>query len=171
METTKSSSGNKTIWWVAGGCIVVLVCVLVLTFSGVGGLVWLGSQSPDNVSITLNVPIEINAGESFEIEVTITNTTAVTLELNSIDFSMNYLTGFLVEETTPPYTETRQYDDLGGGETFQTYYFRRAVTPGETLTIVFKARALTEGDYRGSLDVCIDSEINCKSDIVRTVVK
>jgi len=171
METTNTSGGNKTIVWIAVGCLALLACVVVAFFSGIGGLYWIGSQTPDNADILVNIPSEVNSGESFQIEVVVTNTSRTTIVVSSIDISLNYLSGFLIEGTTPPYAETSQYSSIGGGETFQTYYFHRSLAPEESLTIVFNGRALAIGDYRGNVDVCIDSEFNCKSDIARTIVR
>ena len=43
--------------------------------------------------------------------------------------------------------------------------------PGETLTIVFHGRAVLSGDYTGTIMVCINSDFNCKTNIVRTIIR
>lgn len=169
METT--NSGNKTLIWIAVGCLVVLVCILAVFLFGFGGLMWLGSQSPENASVRVTAPISASVGEDVEILVTVTNTSDKDMELSSIDFSLNFLNGFTVSKVEPPYTEISQYDALGGGETFQTYYFYQTVAPGETLTLVFHAQAVTAGDFSGDVDVCIDSDFNCVTNIPRTVIE
>ena len=171
MEAAKPGNTQKVVLWITIGCLSLLVCGIVGIVSGVGGLAWIGSQSPQNVNIDLNTPVEVLAGESLTFEISITNVGTESVVLNSIDISTNYLGGFQVLETDPPYIEATQYDALGGGETFQTYYFQIPISAGENLTIVFHAQALTEGDFSGLVDVCIDSEINCESDIARTIVK
>jgi len=170
-NTNTMSRGNKTAVWLAVGCLSILACIVIAVVTGFGGLYWLGSQSPENAGVRLDFPIEINAGEDFQFEIAVTNTSAAAMELSSIDISLNYLNGFLVKGTTPPYSETSQFDALGGGETFQTYYYYQPIAPGETLTVIFDARTLLAGDYQGGVDVCIDSDFNCVSNIVRTIVK
>ncbi len=170
MDMSNSNNGNKTILWIAGGCLAILICAAIVIFGGFGGLMWLGSQTPDNANIQLQVPAEVSADNVVELKAVITNIGAEPLEVSSIDIGMKYLNGFFIESTSPPYSETNQYDGLDG-ETFQTYYFYVTVAPGESLTIVFHARAVGKGDFSGNFDVCIDSDYTCRTDIVRTIVK
>ncbi|MCI0553618.1 MAG: hypothetical protein L0287_21945 [Anaerolineae bacterium] len=171
METTTSSGGNKTILWIAGGCLAVLVCALAIVIFGFGGLAWLGSQTAENVTVQLDIPTEAQTGDTLEFSITITNISGQTAELISIDFSMNYLGGIVIENSSPPYARTDQFDALGGGETFQSFYFNRSIAPDETFTITFNGKATFSGDYTGSVDVCIDSEFNCTRNITRTIIK
>ena len=170
MENTNSGN-KKTMTWIAVGCLVVIVCILAVVLFGFGGLMWLGSQSPENANVQVTAPISAAVGEDVEILVTITNTSDKAMELSSIDFSLNFLNGFTVSQVEPPYTETSQYDALGGDETFQSYYFYRTIAPGETLRIVFNAKAVLSGDFSGNVDVCIDSDFNCVTNIPRTVIE
>jgi hypothetical protein len=170
MENTNSGN-NKTMIWIAVGCLVVLVCILAVVLFGFGGLMWLGGQTPENASVQVTAPISAKVGEDVEILVTVTNTSDKDMELSSVDFSLNFLNGFTISQVEPPYTETSQYDALGGGETYQTYYFYRPIAPGETLRIVFTAQAVLAGDYSGDVDVCIDSDFNCMTNVPRTVIE
>ena len=77
----------------------------------------------------------------------------------------------LVETTDPLYINTFEYSPVGGGELFQTYAFNMSIAPGETLTIVFHGRAVLSGDYTGTIMVCINSDFNCKTNIVRTIIR
>ena len=171
METTNSSGGNKTILWIAGGCLALIVCLLAVVILGFGGLAWLGSQTPQYTGVMLDSPLEAAVGDPIELRVSVENSGSTPMQLMSIDISLNYLNGIAIDHTDPAFTESSQFDALGGGETFQTFYFHRSIAPGETLTILFSGVAVSAGDYSGSLDVCIDSEFNCATNIVRTVIK
>jgi len=165
------SNGNKTIIWVAVGCFVLVACIVAVFIFGFGGLVWLGLQTPENAEINVDTPIQVSEGDNVEIRVLVTNTSSTALEVFGIDISMNYLDGFIVTQTSPPYSDSRQFDSLGGGETYQSYYFYRQVLPGESLSIVFHARAVRVGDFSGDLDVCIDSDYTCATNVIRTLVR
>ena len=169
MEQTKSN--NKTYLWIGGGCLVILACVIAVFIFGFGGLVWLGLQSPDNVNVSVDSPISANVGEDIEIRITVTSTSSESLELSSIDFSMNFLSGFTITDVNPPYSDIGQYNVPGGGETFQTYYFYRNIAPGDTIVLTFSGKAVLQGDFSGIIDVCIDSDFNCESNIARTLIR
>lgn len=157
--------------WVAVGCLAVIVCIVVVILFGFGGLMWLGSQSPENADVKVSTPPNTSVGDDIQIQVAVTNTGSEVLEISSIDISLDYLNGFTITQVTPVYSDIGQYDSLGGGETFQTYYFHLPVEPGITLTIIFDAKAVIPGDFSGIVDVCIDSDFNCVTSIPRTVVK
>lgn len=169
MENT--SGANKTFLWIAVGCLAVIVCILAVVLFGFGGLYWLGSRIPENVNVRVAAPTNAAVGDDVKIRISITNTGSEAMELSSIDISLNYLNGFNITQVDPPYSDVSQYDSLGGGETFQTYYFYLNVEPGEVLTITFIGKAVLPGDFRGSIDVCIDSDFNCATSISRTLIK
>lgn len=171
MQTTNSSGGKKTILWIAGGCLAVIVCALAVVVFGFGGLAWLGSQTPTNTDVVIGVPLEAAVGDQIELTVSIANSGSTAMQLMSIDISLNYLNGIAIDHTDPAFTESSQFNALGGGETFQTFYFHQSIAPGNTLTILFNGVAVAAGDYSGSVDVCIDSDFNCATNIVRTVIK
>lgn len=171
MDSLDNRKNNKTLLWIGGGCLVILICIVAVVALGTGGLMWLGSQTPENIDVSIDTPISSEVGDAVEFMVNVTNTGTAPIELNSIDISLNYLKGFNIEYTTPPFTETSQYDALGTDEIFQTFYFSQSIDPGETLSIILNGQAILTGDYTGELDVCIDSEFNCKTNIVRTIIK
>jgi len=166
-----TNRGNKTVLWIAVGCLILIVCVLAVVLLGFGGLLWIGSRTPENVAIMLDAPVSVSAGEDVQIQISVTNTSTDVLELSSIDLSLNYLGGFSITQVTPPYSDTNQYNTLSGDETFQTYYFHQPIEPGATLTIILAGTAVLPGDYSGNIDVCIDSDFNCLTNIPRTVIK
>src|SRR5512140_2547315 len=100
--------------------------------------------------------------------VAVTNISTTPVELTEVDFTTDYLHGFVIETTNPLYTDSYQYSALGGGETYQTYFFKKPIAPGETLTVTFNGKAVIRGDYSGMVGVCINSTVNCKNNAVRT---
>jgi len=140
-------------------------------FLGFGGLSWIGSLYADEVNVTLDFPSEIQNGDGFEFTISIANVSARTVKVESIDFSMNYLDGILIEDTKPPTTNIDQYDALGGGETFQSFYFNESIAPNETFIVIFYAKAIRAGDYNGTVDVCINLFFNCQNNVARTIIK
>jgi hypothetical protein len=171
MESAVSKSSNKTLLWIGGGCLAILVCGVALFVFGFGGLYWLGSQTAEEVTVNWGFPTDMNLDETFGLRIAITNVSSAPAELLNVDFSTNYLKGVLIETTDPPYINTFEYSPVGGGEFFQTYSFNMPIAPGETLTIAFNGRAVLTGDLSGTIMVCINSAINCKTNIVRTIIK
>jgi hypothetical protein len=171
METSGSKQGNKTLLWVAGGCLAVLVCVVAVFLFGFGGLYWLGSQVAKEVDISWEIPTRMNMDENFEFRIAVTNISDTAVNLIGVDFTANYLRGFLVEATDPPYSDTFQYPSLAGGEIFQAFTFNKRIAPGETLTIGFNGKAVIRGDFNGTVVVCINSSFNCRNSLVRTIIK
>ena len=51
-----AQSDNKTMIWIAVGCLAVIVCIVVVILFGFGGLMWLGSQSPKNADAKVSTP-------------------------------------------------------------------------------------------------------------------
>ena len=171
MVSSTASSRNKTLLWIGGGCLIILVCVLAVFLFGFGGLYWLGSQVADEVDVSWDIPTGMEVGENFEFKIAVTNITTIPVELVEIDFNTNYLRGFLIESTAPQYIDIFEFTPLAGGELFQTYSYKKSIAPGEMLTITFNGRAVVSGDYNGTILVCIDSVFNCRSNIVRTIIQ
>lgn len=171
MESSRSNGRNKTLIWIAGGCAAILICALAVFLFGFGGLYWLGSQTAQEVTVSWDMPTGIDIDEIFEFKIIITNVSAIPVRLVSIDFSTNYLRGFLMETTDPLHTNTLQYTPWGGGETFQAYSFENPIASGKSLTVVFNGKTVISGDYSGTVAVCINSTLNCKLNIVRTIVR
>ncbi|HXG23819.1 MAG TPA: hypothetical protein VNJ09_04630 [Chthonomonadales bacterium] len=170
METSGSKKRNRTLLWIAGGCLGILVCVLVVFLFGFGGLYWLGTQMAEEVEIGWAIPTGLSVGEDFEFRIVVTNVSAAPVEVLQIDFSAGYLRGFLIETTTPPYLDVFEYTPLGGGELFQSYSFRKLLEPGAEFTFAFNGRAIRTGDFSGTVLVCISSAFNCRTNVVRTIV-
>lgn len=171
VEPSGPRRGNKTLVWIAGGCLAILVCGLAVFLFGFGGLYWLGTQVAEEVTVSWEIPTGINVDENFEFRIAVTNISTASVNLIGVDFNTNYLRGFLVETTDPLYTDTYQYPALGGGELFQTYSFNAPIAPGETLSIGFNGKTVIRGDFNGTVVVCINSTFNCRTNVVRTIIK
>jgi hypothetical protein len=167
-----TQANDKKIYiWVGVGCLVLVACILAVIVFGFGGLLWIGSQSPDNAAIKVDVPINSNVDDNVEINIAITNTSAESIKLVSVDISQNYLDGFTIVQSDPPFIEAYQFDNPLTHETFQTYNFDQMIEPDNTLVIVMEGSAILTGDFSGNIDVCIDSTFNCSSNIIRTVIE
>jgi hypothetical protein len=171
MELSVSKSSNKTVLWIVGGCLAILICGLAGFLFGFGGLYWLGSQVADEVNVDWEIPAGVEVDANVEFKIRITNVTPDPVQLVDIDLPTDYLHGFLIETTDPVYIDTYEYTEFGGEQTFQTYSFNQSIDPGETLTVTFSGKAIVAGDYSGTVAVCINSSVNCKNDVVRTIIK
>jgi len=171
MENTTDNNNNKVFIWIAVGCLGIIACAVAVVIFGFGGLVWLGSKTPDDVTTSVDVPVNAEVGDDFKFTVRITNTGSDSITLTSVDISLNYLAGFVVSETDPPYIATSQYDALGGGETFQAYKFEMPIPAGETIIITFFSQAVHPGDFSGTFYMCVENDFNCATNVGRTIIK
>ena len=122
---------------------------------------------PENVTIAADAPIEVERGESFEIKASVTNTAPKTQKLVALDIAHEYLEGVAILSSEPDYSSTM---DVPIDNT-TSYVFDLDLSPGESATVVFQARALHSGDFRGDIDFCINSEYDFISKSIRTVVR
>ncbi len=167
MENSNGTTAKVAIW-IGVGCLVLVVCLMVGAISGVGGLVWL-TQAPDDIAVNVNAPVQVDIGDEFLIEVQVINNSTQPSELSSIDISMEYLDGIVISSSTPAFESTDQYESFG--IVYQTYYFHQAIAPGGSLTVTFIGEAIAVGDYAGEIDVCVDSDLSCINNILRTIVR
>jgi hypothetical protein len=162
---------SNTTRWVIIGCASVFAIILCCAAAVVGGLYWLGSLSTDDkAQINVTALSSVEQGQEYAITVEIRNISGREITLDSVDISRNLLNGFIIQTVEPSYLETYEYGGLGG-EIYQTYLFQAVIPPGESLTVIFKGEAILSGDFNGEIDVCIDSSFNCKTDVIRTIVK
>ena len=162
---------DNTTRWVIIGCVSVFAVVFCCATVVVGGLYWLGSLSTDDkAQINVTAPSSVEQGQEYVITVDIQNISEQEITLESVDINKNLLNGFVIETVEPSYIETYEYGGLGD-EIYQTYFFQAAIPPRGSLTVTFKGAAVLSGDFSGEIDVCIDSSFNCKTDIIRTLVK
>jgi hypothetical protein len=163
---------NKTMTWIGIGCVALcILAVAAFVVLGAGGIAWLSGLTPKDIEVTVDHPAQIERGEEIAIEIRITNTGPAAQQLVSIDFSMNYLDGIVIDRSEPDHTHTTQFDALGGGESFLSYYFDRSIAPGETLLVAFTGTAIHEGDFAGDISICVNSEYQCMNAAARTLIR
>lgn len=164
-------SENKTQRWVIIGCVSVAVILFCCAASVIGGLYWLGSQTTDGLAqIDVNAPTSVEQGQEYVITVEINNVSGEDITLNSIDIQATLLDGFIINTVEPSYIETYEYG-FSESDIYQTFSFLTAIPPGESLSVTFTGEAVIAGDFSGEFDVCIDSSVNCKTEVIRTIVR
>lgn len=161
---------NNTNKWIISGCVLLVVFIACCSTAIVGGLIWLGSLSTDGkAQINVTAPTSVEQGQAYAITVEIVNITEQSIMLDSVDISSELLRGFIIQNVEPFYIETYEYGL--GEERYQTYAFQTTIPAGGRLTVKFEGEAVALGDFSGEIDVCIDSSFNCKTDIVRMLVR
>jgi len=167
----QNSGGDKTLKWFGIGCGTALVLAFCCFAMMVGAIIWLASLTPDEkVQVNVNTPINLEQGRAFEMTITVTNISDQPIELDSIDISDSYLSGFIIRSATPRYNSVDQFDGVGG-DSYQTYYFGTMIPPGESLPVTFSGETVLSGDFSGNIDVCIDSIFTCTTNFVRTIIE
>lgn len=162
---------DQKLLWVGGGCLGgCLLSFLIFALFSVGGIAWLINLPPEDVELTLEHPIQVSNGDEVTIEIEIKNTADVPQQLNSIDFSMNYLEGLVIDEADPQFGSTNLYDSFAPTESFMTYYFDQTIPAGGSLLVRFSATAVMEGDFSGQITVCVNSPMECLEKSARTVI-
>ena len=131
------------------------------------GLFLNGCAYPEDITVVVEAPTQATVGEPFELIVKIKNESSEPQTLISIDVGTDYLEGILLEESTPAYVQSWSFDLLG----FMSFDYKMEVAPGESLEVVYLMNPFNPGDYSGSVDVCINNEMDCVYNIVRTVVE
>jgi len=149
---------------IAAGCGAVIVCVVAALI--IGGF-WFGSsiKEPTDVTVDVNIPLQIRKGQGFIIFVTINETSGKAQELDSIDIEDAYLEGIAVERTDPAFRES--YSIFG----YQSYDFMREIPANGELVVRFYSFALRTGDFSGEMDICINGPGNCLTRPLRTVIE
>ena len=161
------ANGNRGIIIAIGvGCLALLVCGVIAGVALTGGFTLLGSAiaEPENVEWGFIAPNSVAVGETFSVLVRVRNTAQENQVLDSIDITLDYLAGILIDSADPMFTET--YEIVG----YQSYTFERTIPPGTELMIQFRALARDAGDYLGEMDICINGPGNCTTKTIQTSV-
>ena len=170
MENEQNTRAGKIALWAGGGCLVLMIGMVLGCVLGVGGIVWL-TLPPENVTVSVDAPIQIYNGDEVEFTVNVTNEGTDTIEIVGVDIGAEYLDGIAIISATPAYTDVLPPDETAWGGAFQNYYFSIPLAPGESASITFTGTTIATGDYGGHLDICIDSDFSCIPKVIRTVVK
>jgi hypothetical protein len=154
---------NKEILLIGCGIVVLISVILVGLF--LGWIVYV-SQDVKGVSISINVPLEVIVGNTFEMVVNVKNERGKkALALSDIDLGEEYLAGFVVVSTEPPATSSMRIPFVGG----MSYTFDVSIPAGEVRSFAFTLRAEQTGIYRGDVDICEGSRFATST--AQTVVK
>jgi hypothetical protein len=145
-----------------GAAILVFIPLAILSPVPAGA-----EDSPQNIEVSVQAPLRVKDGESFEIRARVRNTADEVQTLVDLDFSDRYLNGIAIESASPRFSEGTSYPEE---HTF-SYTFNLPVQPGAEAEIVLQARAVSPGDYSAELDFCINSPTSYLSYPIRTIVK
>jgi hypothetical protein len=170
MENEQKFDTGKIALWTGVGCIVLVIGMVLGCALSIGGLLWL-SRAPQNITVSVDAPIQIDNGDNVEFIVHVTNDGTETVTITGINLGANYLDGIAIESVTPAYDEVFPPVESAFGENFQNYNFSILISPAETVSVTFNGTAIASGDYGGSLDICIDSNFSCLPKVIRTVVR
>src|SRR3990170_5564107 len=119
---------------------------------------------PTDIQISIVGPGTVKVGETFDLLVRVTNTSAEAQSLDSIDFGEEYLAGISILSADPSFSGSFEYPG------FYSYTFERSIPAGGELAVQFQAQAEQSGDFEGPLDICINSPVNCMNETVSTSV-
>ena len=158
---------KKVIIGLGIGCAVLCIASIIIVLIAGGVLIKWGLREPENISISVDTPVQVTKDESVIIEVQMENTATESQLLHSIDISSEYLAGIAIKEANPPFVESFLIPLFD----IQSYTFEQEISPGTTLVLQFFGVAVKTGDFSGSIDVCINSGGICTSFAARTVVE
>ncbi len=170
MENEQKLDGGKIALWTGAGCIVLVIGMLLGCALSIGGILWI-SRAPENITVLVDAPIQIDNGDDVEFIIHVTNDGTETVTITGVNLSANYLDGITIESVVPVYDAVIPPVESAFGEDFQNYNFSISIAPGETASVTFTGTAVASGDYGGSLDICINSGFSCVPKVIRTVVR
>ncbi len=135
--------------------VTAAISVVVTSALWIGGIAvayrfFVGNPPPFVISI--EAPGETTLGEIVTLSARVSNPTDESLQLGSIDVYDSLLDGFAVVQIEPgPEERTHTLD-------FSTFYFSKALGPGETLGFSLVLKAVQPGIWTGDVDFCTPSE-------------
>lgn len=157
-------SGAK---WIVIGVASLVGALVLCCGGGIGLLIYLSMQTPEDITVATDVPVYVEAGEQFAFTITVQNTASEPQTLNSIDISESYLDGITIRSTSPAYSQSIPIPIAD----MQSYEFHRTIPAGGSLDVTFNATALQPGDYSGGVDIVINQDWSYLSRALRTVVE
>ena len=137
--------------WLIGCGAALLVVGCVITFvviGGFAGLLAMFGDEPEGLAFSVSSPsTSVNVGESFNIQVTLSNTGIKNLTITAIRLPEGLLENTLLTRMTPPGVEA----GASGGQT--TYEFDITIAPNGQETILFTFEALQAGEVEGTVEI------------------
>ncbi len=125
------------------------------------------SGDPQNVTISVEAPLQVKAGEKFLVKAHVKNTADKPQKLVSLDVGDPYLTGIAFEKTDPPFSDATHIPI----DNTMSYTLNVELPSNEEKVVTFYAMALKTGDYSSKIDFCINSATSFLSYPVRTMVQ
>lgn len=124
-------------------------------------------EEPQNVEISIDVPVSVSVDQEFNIVLTVKNTGSTTRTLAYVDVADEYLEGVVVRGMDPAFKSAEHipFDNT------ESYSLDVALPPAQEVTVTVSAYAAHTGDYAGDFDFCIDSAVSCLSYPVRTIIR
>ena len=145
------------------GCGAISFIALVIAGLFVGFLFHI-AQDVEGVTVSIDAPLDVKIGETFNMTVNVTNERdKKDLALSDIDISDDYMAGFIVASTEPTSKSNEHISDS------LSYTFDTEIPAGESVSFVFVLRAEQEGVFRG--DVSVYEGIRFISATAQSVVK
>jgi hypothetical protein len=147
------------------GCGVITLVGFIVIAAVIYFFVY-ATKDIEGVSVTLDCPMDIAVGQTFDLTITATNErTSGVWELSDIDISDEYLEGFTVG-TIVPKPKSSMHDNIGDSQSFT---FDAKIAPGESQVFVFSLRAESAGIFRGDVDFW--EGVRFITNMAQTVVK
>lgn len=134
---------KKTVLGCLGAAVLILVCGIALIWF------WLFRELP-MLDATLALPAEVALESRVSMVVTVKNGHRQPVTLDSIDVEDAFLAGFQVVKIDPEPKDTMHVPFLAQ----RSWEFGKAVAPGESLSVTFHLKPVTEGHFSGDVDVC-----------------
>lgn len=110
------------------------------------------------ITIELDAPISVNAGEDFTLAVTVRNSNDNSVLLNSVLIDGKTMDAVAVNGSDPAYTQVIPVQQSGD---FLRYDFQQPIPANDSLVLTFALNARKPGTYQGQVQVCTKTSENC----------
>ncbi len=153
------------------GKAIALGCVGIALIGFAGMAVMVGffyhiSQDPEGVAVSVDAPLEVGVGDTFDLVVTVTNQReSDVLHMSDLDIADEYLAGFVVV-SVDPVEKSNMHVPLDNS---MSYTFDEEIPRGESKSFTFHLRAQEPGVFRGDVDVT--EGLRFTSTVAQTAVK
>ena len=144
---------------IAGG-LFILTCI------GGSLLVAKAFKTPEDIVFSIEAPMRATVGDTFEIAVTIQNTSPKPQTLVSLDIWDRYLEGIAIVDSNPPFKQAFHVPI----DNTVAYEYDRQIPGNGTVVVTYTVEAVKPGDYDSYLDACINRETSFLTQPIRTIV-
>ena len=148
------------------GCGVALLLGLLLLGALCASCVYHFMQVPEGIGVVIEVPLDVQVGETFALTVSVTNERAKKdAVISDVDIGTAYLEHFVVVGMQP---EPKSTIDNAPCVASRSFSHDVRFSPGETWTFRMELRAEHAGLFQGDLDVY--EGLRCLTQLVQTSV-